>query len=63
MLKHFTDRQLVIDPKVLEFMALRIDRSMEAAAAAVEAVDRAALRSGRKISRQLVADTLEVPED
>lgn len=63
MLKHFTDRQLVIDPKVLEFMALRIDRSMEAAAAAVEAVDRAALRSGRKISRQLVSDTLEVPED
>lgn len=59
MLKHFTDRQLVIDPKVLEFMAVHIDRSLEAAAAAVEAVDRAALRSGRKISRQLVAETLQ----
>ncbi|HUW72636.1 MAG TPA: DnaA/Hda family protein [Methyloceanibacter sp.] len=59
MLKHFADRQLDIDPKVLEFLALRIDRSLEAAAAAVEAVDRAALSSGRKISRQLVAEALQ----
>jgi len=59
MLKQFADRQLAIDPKVLEFLALRIDRSLEAASAAVEAVDRAALASGRKISRQLVAAALE----
>jgi chromosomal replication initiation ATPase DnaA len=59
MLKHFTDRQLAIDPKVLEFLALRIDRSLAAAAAAVEAVDRAALGSGRKISRQLVLEALQ----
>jgi chromosomal replication initiation ATPase DnaA len=59
MLKHFADRQLDIDPKVLEFLALRVDRSLAAAAAAVEAVDRAALASGRKISRQLVAEALE----
>ena len=59
MLKHFTDRQLDIDPKLLEFMALRIDRSLEAAAAAVEAVDRAALAAGRKISRQLVVEALQ----
>jgi len=59
MLKHFSDRQLTIEPKVLEFLAVRIDRSLEAAAAAVDAVDREALRSGRKISRQLVAEALE----
>jgi chromosomal replication initiation ATPase DnaA len=59
MLKHFSDRQLDIDPKTLEFLALRIDRSLAAAAAAVEAVDRAALASGRKISRQLVIKALE----
>jgi chromosomal replication initiation ATPase DnaA len=59
MLKQFADRQLAIDPKVLEFLALRIDRSLEAAAAAVEAVDRVALRSGRKITRQLVAEALQ----
>jgi chromosomal replication initiation ATPase DnaA len=59
MLKHFSDRQIDIDPKTLEFLALRIDRSLAAAAAAVEAVDRAALASGRKISRQLVIKALE----
>jgi chromosomal replication initiation ATPase DnaA len=58
MLKHFTDRQLDIDPKVLEFLALHIDRSLAAAAAAVEAVDRAALAKGGKISRQLVIEAL-----
>jgi chromosomal replication initiation ATPase DnaA len=58
MLKHFADRQLVIDPKSLDFLALRIDRSLAAAAMAVAAVDRAALASGRKISRQLVAEAL-----
>jgi chromosomal replication initiation ATPase DnaA len=58
LLKQFADRQLNVDPKVLEFLALNIDRSLAAAAAAVEAVDRAALATGRKISRQLVADAL-----
>ena len=58
MLKHFADRQLAIDPKVLDFLALHIDRSLAAAALAVATVDRAALASGRKISRQLVAEVL-----
>ena len=65
MLKHFTDRQLDIDPKVLTYLALHVDRSLAAAAAAVAAVDRAALASGRKISRQLVIEALAaagVPE-
>lgn len=58
MLKQFADRQISIDPKVLDFLALRVDRSLAAAAEAVEAVDRGALASGRKISRQLVAEIL-----
>jgi chromosomal replication initiation ATPase DnaA len=58
MLKHFADRQLAIDPKSLDFLALHIDRSLAAAALAVAAVDRAALATGRKISRQLVAEAL-----
>lgn len=65
MLKHFADRQLSIDPKVLDFLALRIERSFAAAAVVVAAIDRAALGSGRKISRQLVAEALgtEVSSD
>jgi len=59
LLKHFADRQLDIDPKVLTYLALHVDRSLEAAEAAVAAVDRAALATGRKISRQLVIETLQ----
>ena len=65
LLKHFADRQLDIDPKVLTYLALHVDRSLAAAAAAVAAVDRAALASGRKISRQLVIEALaasDLPE-
>ncbi len=58
MLKHFADRQLDIDPKVLTYLALRVDRSLAAAAEAVAAVDRAALATGRKISRQLVNEVI-----
>jgi chromosomal replication initiation ATPase DnaA len=65
LLKQFADRQLNVDPKVLEFLALNIDRSLAAAAAAVEAVDRVALATGRKISRQLVIEALarQIPTD
>lgn len=59
LLKHFADRQLDIDPKVLTYLALHVDRSLAAAAAAVAAIDRAALATGRKISRQLVMEVLE----
>ena len=41
MLKHFADRQLDVDPKVLDYLALHIDRSLEAASRAVEAIDKA----------------------
>ena len=58
MLKHFADRQLAIDPKVLDYLALHVDRSLAAAGLAVAAIDRAALAAGRKISRQLVAEVL-----
>jgi chromosomal replication initiation ATPase DnaA len=59
LLKYFADRQLDIDPKVLTYLALHVDRSLAAAEAAVAAVDRAALATGRKISRQLVIETLQ----
>ncbi len=58
LLKQFADRQLVVDPKVIEAIALNIERSLAAASAAVAAVDRAALATGRKITRQLVLEVL-----
>lgn len=59
LLKHFADRQLDIDPKVLTYLALHVDRSLAAAAAAVAAIDRTALATGRKISRQLITEALQ----
>jgi chromosomal replication initiation ATPase DnaA len=59
LLKHFADRQLDIDPKVLTYLALHVERSLAAAEAAVAAIDRATLATGRKISRQLVMEVLQ----
>lgn len=58
LLKQFADRQLIVDPKVIDVLALNIERSLAAASAAVAAVDRAALATGRKITRQLVLEVL-----
>jgi chromosomal replication initiation ATPase DnaA len=58
MLKHFADRQLDIDPTVLTYLSLHIERSLAAAAPAVAAVDSAAVAWGRKISRPMVREVL-----
>ena len=59
LLKHFADRQLNIPPTVLKFLLRRMVRSMDAARELVIALDRAALSSGKKISRQFAGEVLE----
>jgi chromosomal replication initiation ATPase DnaA len=56
LVKLFADRQLSVEPHVVSFLALRIERSMEAAAAIVAEVDRVALASHRKVTRALAAE-------
>jgi chromosomal replication initiation ATPase DnaA len=63
MLKHFADRQLTVDPRVLDFLALHVERSLEGAALAVAAVDRLALATGRKITRQVAAEAIGGSEE
>ncbi|MFO7297016.1 MAG: hypothetical protein DIU63_08060 [Proteobacteria bacterium] len=58
LVKLFADRQLVVEPHVISYLALRIERSAEAAARAVEEIDRLALASRRKVTRALVAEVL-----
>jgi chromosomal replication initiation ATPase DnaA len=43
---------------VLDYLGLHVERSLAAAEIAVDAIDRAALASGRKINRQFVAEVL-----
>ncbi len=59
LLKHFSDRQLNVEPQVLKFLTTRMVRSMEAARGLVAAIDKAALATGKKITRQFAGEILE----
>jgi chromosomal replication initiation ATPase DnaA len=62
LVKLFVDRQLVVDTSVVEYLALRIERSLEAARRVVEALDREALTKGRRITRPMAGDVLRALE-
>ncbi|MGE3784271.1 MAG: hypothetical protein AB7H71_16235, partial [Alphaproteobacteria bacterium] len=54
LIKHFADRQIRVAPSVIDFAVKRIERSFAAAAALVDALDRAALGAGGPIRIALV---------
>jgi chromosomal replication initiation ATPase DnaA len=54
LVKLFADRQLIVEPAVIDYIALRIDRSLAAARAIVAALDREALARGRAITKPVV---------
>ncbi len=58
LVKLFADRQLTVDPGVIETIVTRMERSLEAANRIVAELDREALAGGRAISRRLAAATL-----
>ena len=58
LVKHFTDRQLLVEPHTIGYVALRMEQSMEAAATLVAEIDRAAMASHRKVTRALAAEVL-----
>lgn len=58
MVKLFADRQLTIEPRVLEYILVRMERSLSAAGRLVNDLDRLSLEQGRPITRQLAADVL-----
>ncbi len=58
LVKLFVDRQLVVEAGLIEYLAVRIERSLDAARQAVEALDREALALGRPITRQLAGEVL-----
>lgn len=59
LVKLFVDRQLVVDLRVVDALALRIDRSLALARQVVTELDRDALRRGRRITRPLALDMLQ----
>ena len=58
LVKLFADRQLAVDESLVSYLATRIERSFAAARAAVEALDREALRLKRPVTRALAAEFL-----
>lgn len=63
LVKLFADRQLRVDPSLIDYLARRIERSYDAANRVVAALDAAALAAGRPITRQLAAAVLEFAPD
>lgn len=58
LVKLFCDRQLVVDTTVINFLALRMERSFRAAQTVVDRIDRHSLALGRRITRSMVAELL-----
>jgi len=61
LFKLFSDRQLVVDPAVVAYIAMRIERSLNAARAIVAALDREALSRGKRVTRAMAAEILRDP--
>ncbi|WP_404403737.1 hypothetical protein [Pelagibacterium halotolerans] len=58
MVKLFADRQLSVDPKVISYLAARMERSSEEVVALVSIADRLALSRGRAVTRAIAAEAL-----
>ncbi|WP_417407756.1 DnaA regulatory inactivator HdaA [Hoeflea sp.] len=58
MVKLFSDRQLVVDDKIIAWLVARMERSLAAARIVVTRLDQLALARGTKISRALAAEVL-----
>jgi chromosomal replication initiation ATPase DnaA len=65
LVKLFMDRQLTVDTRVIDTIILRAERSFAAASAIVEALDQAALASGRRITRAMAQNAIArlTPQD
>ena len=58
VIKLFADRQLQVDESVVAYLAIRVERSLAGARAAVDLIDAAALRLQRPVTRALAAELL-----
>ncbi|BBE70649.1 HdaA/DnaA family protein [Oharaeibacter diazotrophicus] len=63
MVKLFSDRQIDVEPGVLDYLVTRMERSFAAATQIVDALDRESLARGRRVTRALAAELLSPGED
>jgi chromosomal replication initiation ATPase DnaA len=58
LFKLFSDRQLQVEPHVISYIALRIERSLGVAREVVAALDSEALTQGQRVTRAMAGDVL-----
>ena len=59
LVKLFADRQLSVDPQIIAYLLVRMERSMDAARSLVREVDRLALVQQRAVTRTVAAAALQ----
>ncbi len=59
LVKLFADRQLSVEPSVIDYLAVRMERSLAAAATLVDALDREALANRRGVTRPMAGTVLQ----
>jgi DnaA regulatory inactivator Hda len=60
LMKQFSDRQLLVDTEVIEYLASRLERTGVAVRETVNLLDQAALEAGRKITVPFVQEVINV---
>lgn len=63
LVKLFADRQLIVDRAVVDYLLVRMERSLDVAGSIVEALDREALARGAAITRPMAASVLAKAPD
>ncbi|WP_243368066.1 DnaA ATPase domain-containing protein [Microvirga solisilvae] len=63
LVKLFVDRQLVVDTSVVDYISLRIERSLAKASELVALLDKEALSRGRRVSRAIAAEILGASQE
>lgn len=61
--KLFADRQVEVEPHVVQYLVRRIERSLATAIAVVERVDKAALEQQSRITRALAAEVVSALDE
>ncbi|PSJ61196.1 DnaA regulatory inactivator HdaA [Pseudaminobacter soli (ex Li et al. 2025)] len=61
--KLFADRQIEVDPAVVQYLVRRIERSLSTAIGVVDRLDRAALEQKTRITRALAAEVLNALDE
>ncbi len=59
LVKLFSDRQVTVDQPVIDYLVIRMERSIESARQIVEQLDREALAKNRPITRPMAATILQ----